>query len=242
MFIWAFTIFFFFQNMATKYLTYTYPMLFPLALLVGSWLDVKSKNSTLGNTLLYNFSFYILLVGAAFWVDRTKQFEVHSEWQLLFIAVLGMVGCVYYYMLGNRKAVVFGIALTAIFFNIGLIRNVCMPLTDLRSAKSIALELKKDYPDKRIIASYGDYPTSAVFYSGKKIVKLLPADKVESFKPEAFSWTSKNIMPYAAIEDIQNSEEAIVILPKKEYNKLKKDSGDRWILLAEVNDRYILKD
>ena len=242
LFIWAFTIFFFFQNMATKYLTYTYPMLFPLALLVGSWLDVKSKNSTLGNTLLYNFSFYILLVGAAFWVDRTKQFEVHSEWQLLFIAVLGMVGCVYYYMLGNRKAVVFGIALTAIFFNIGLIRNVCMPLTDLRSAKGIALELKKDYPDKRIIASYGDYPTSAVFYSGKKIVKLLPADKVESFKPEAFSWTSKNIMPYAAIEDIQNSEEAIVILPKKEYNKLKKDSGDRWILLAEVNDRYILKD
>ncbi|MGL5207296.1 MAG: hypothetical protein ACRC8T_07270, partial [Acidaminococcaceae bacterium] len=239
--IWAFVIFFFFQNMATKYLTYTYPMLFPLALIIGGWLDAKSEKSTLGNVLLYNFSFYIFLIGTAFWVDRTKQFDLRSEWQLLFVAVLGMVGCVYYYMMGNRKAVVFGIALTSIFFNIGLIRNVCLPLAELRSAKNIALEIK-DYPDQQIIASYGDYPTSAVFYSGKKIVKLLPADRVENFKPEAFSWSSKNIMPYAVMEDFPHSKEVILLLQKKEYNNLKKDSNDHWALLAEVNGRYILKD
>ena len=242
MLIWAFTIFFFFQNMATKYLTYTYPMLFPLALLVGGWLDTKSKNSTLGNTLLYNFSFYLLLVGTAFWVDRTKQFDVHSEWQLLAVAVIGMVGCVYYYMLGNRKVVIMGIALTAVAFNLVLVRNVCVPLTDLRSAKEIALGLKKEYPDKLVIASYGDYSTSAVFYSDKKIVKLLPSNKVDSFRPQAYSWTSKNIMPYVVIDDLRESDDSVIIVPKKEYNNLKKDSSDRWTLVAEINNHYIIQD
>ena len=240
--IWAFTIFFFFQNMATKYLTYTYPMLFPLALLVGGWLDTKSKNSTLGNTLLYNFSFYLLLVGAAFWVDRTKQFDVQSEWQLLAVAVIGMVGCVYYYMLGNRKVVIMGIALTAVAFNLVLVRNVCVPLTDLRSAKEIALGLKKEYPDKLVIASYGDYSTSAVFYSDKKIVKLVPSNKVDSFRPQAYSWTSKNIMPYVVIDDLRESDDSVIIVPKKEYNNLKKDSSDRWTLVAEINNHYIIQD
>ena len=240
--IWAFTIFFFFQNMATKYLTYTYPMLFPLALLLGGWLDAKSKNSTLGNTLLYNFSFYLLLVGTAFWVDRTKQFDVHSEWQLLAVAVIGMVGCVYYYMLGNRKVVIMGIALTAVAFNLVLVRNVCVPLTDLRSAKEIALGLKKEYPDKLVIASYGDYSTSAVFYSDKKIVKLVPSNKVDSFRPQAYSWTSKNIMPYVVIDDLQEADDSVIIVPKKEYNNLKKDSSDRWTLVAEINNHYIIQD
>lgn len=240
--IWAFTIFFFFQNMATKYLTYTYPMIFPLALLVGGWLDAKSKNSSLGNTLLYNFSFYLLLVGAAFWVDRTKQFDVHSEWQLLAVAVIGMVGCVYYYMLGNRKVLIVGIALTAVAFNIALLRNVCVPLTELRSAKEIALELKKEYPDKQVIASYGDYSTSAVFYSDKKIVKILPQDKVDDFKPQAYSWTSKNIMPYIVMEDLQKTDNPVIIVPKKEYNNLKVASGHRWALVTEINEHYVLKE
>ena len=240
--IWAFTIFFFFQNMATKYLTYTYPMIFPLALLVGGWLDAKSKNSSLGNTLLYNFSFYLLLVGAAFWVDRTKQFDVYSEWQLLAVAIIGMVGSVYYYMLGNKKIVIIGIALTAVIFNIVLLRNVCVPLTELRSAKEIAFELKKEYPDKQVIASYGDYSTSAVFYSDKKIVKILPQDKVDDFKPQAYSWTSKNIMPYIVMEDLQKTDNPVIIVPKKEYNNLKVASGHRWALVTEINEHYVLKE
>ncbi|MGE4588244.1 MAG: ArnT family glycosyltransferase [Acidaminococcaceae bacterium] len=240
--IWAFTIFFFFQNMATKYLTYTYPMLFPLALLVGGWLDQKSKKSTLGNTLLYNFSFYLLLIGAAFWVERTKQFGVQSEWQLLVIAVIGMVACVYYYMLDNRKVVIIGIALTAVVFNIALIRNVCVPLTNIRSGKNLALELKKTYPDKLVIASYGDYQTSAVFYSDKKIVKVLPRDKVDDFKPHAYSWTSKNIMPYMVMEDLQKTDNPVIIVPKKEYNNLKAESGHRWALVTEISEHYVLKE
>lgn len=238
--IWAVTVFVFFQSMATKYLTYTYPMLFPLALLVGGYFDDKNKQASLGNVLLYNFAFYLLLVGAAFWVDRTKQFDVHSEWQLLLIAVVGMVCCVYYYVTGNKKAVLTGIAATAFLFNLGLTRDVCVPLTDMRSAKSLALELQQDYQNKTLVVSYGDYPTSAVFYSGKKILKLIPSEKVESFKPEAFSWTSKNIMPYTTMEELRNNEEAVIIVEKKQYNNLKRDSGGKMRLVAEANGRYIL--
>ena len=238
--IWAVTVFVFFQSMATKYLTYTYPMLFPLALLVGGYFDDKNKQASLGNVLLYNFAFYLLLVGVAFWVDRTKQFDVHSEWQLLLIAVVGIVCCVYYYFLGNKKAVLTGIAVTAFFFNLGLGRDVCVPLTDMRSAKRLALELQKDYQDQTVFVSYGDYPTSAVFYSGKRILKLLPKEKVESFKPEAFSWTSKNIMPYTTMEDIYKDETTVIVVEKKQYNSFKKDSNAKLTLAAEDNGRYIL--
>ena len=238
--IWAVTVFVFFQSMATKYLTYTYPMLFPLALLVGSYFDDKNKQVSLGNVLHYNFAFYLLLVGAAFWVDRTKQFDVHSEWQLLLVGVAGMVCCVYYYILGNKKAVLTGIAATAFLFNLGLARDVCVPLTDMRSAKSLALELEKDYQENGVVVSYGDYPTSAVFYSGKKILKLLPKEKVESFKPEAFSWTSKNIMPYTTMEDIYKDETIVIVVEKKQYNSFKKDSTAKLTLAAEANGRYIL--
>jgi len=36
-------VFVFFQNMAKKYITYTYPLLFPAALLLGRYLAVRQK-------------------------------------------------------------------------------------------------------------------------------------------------------------------------------------------------------
>lgn len=239
--LWAAVVFIFFQCMATKYLTYTYPMLFPLALLVGGYLDEKNKEAKLGNVLLYNFGFYLLLVGVAFWVDRTKQFDVHSEWQLLLVAVAGMIACIYYYVLGRKVTVLIGIALTAFFFNLFLAKDVCVPLTNMRSAKSLAVELGNNYQNEELIACYGDYPTSAVFYSGKRILKLLPSNKVDSFKPEAFSWSSKNIMPYITIEDMSKNKNAVVVVRKKEYSNLKKDTDAKWEIVTEVRDFYILR-
>ena len=80
-------------------------------------------------------------------------------------------------------------------FNLALIPTVAVPLSGLRSGKQLALQLQNKYPEKAEIGLYGEYPTSAVFYSGKKLVKLLPQDEIEGFKPKAFSWSSKTLCP-----------------------------------------------
>lgn len=55
--IWMVTIFVFFQCMATKYITYTYPLLLPLCLLTGSYIVKKGRSLTMKWMLLGNVLF-----------------------------------------------------------------------------------------------------------------------------------------------------------------------------------------
>ena len=58
--------FVFFQNMATKYITYTYPLLFPAALLLGRYLAVKGSRVFSRGYLLFH-DIYAVLAGAVYW-------------------------------------------------------------------------------------------------------------------------------------------------------------------------------
>lgn len=173
--IWAATVFFFFQSMATKYLTYTYPMLFPLALLLGKYLSEKKWN-----------------------------------------------------------------AVTALAFNLLLINEVAVPFSSLRSDKEIGLELAQSYRAVDEIGVYGKYSTSAVFYSGKKIIKLVPDEDLANFAPKAYSWKVKNVMPFEGINSFGRRGQ-LLLVKKNEAGKFLNGSNGKWLVTGEKGSWYILK-
>lgn len=173
--IWAATVFFFFQNMATKYLTYTYPMLFPLALLLGKYLSEKKWN-----------------------------------------------------------------AVTALAFNLLLINEVAVPFSSLRSDKEIGLELAQSYRAVDEIGVYGKYSTSGVFYSGKKIIKLVPDEDLANFAPKAYSWKVKNVMPFEGINSFGRRGQ-LLLVKKNEAGKFLNGSNGKWLVTGEKGGWYILK-
>lgn len=189
--IWAATVFFFFQNMATKYLTYTYPMLFPLALLLGNYLSEKKWNAVTAGTLIVRDLIYIALFGGALWCWWNSIISIGTV-ILIGAAVLAVIGISWISIsLENGLTAAGVIAVTALAFNLLLINEVAVPFSSLRSDKEIGLELAQSYRAVDEIGVYGKYSTSAVFYSGKKIIKLVPDEDLANFAPKAYSWKVK---------------------------------------------------
>lgn len=197
--IWAATVFFFFQNIATKYLTYTYPMLFPLALLLGKYLSEKKWNAVTAGTLIVRDLIYIALFGGALWCWWNSIISIGTV-ILIGAAVLAIIGISWISIsLENGLTAAGVIAVTALAFNLLLINEVAVPFSSLRSDKEIGLELAQSYRAVDEIGVYGKYSTSAVFYSGKKIIKLVPDEDLANFAPKAYSWKVKNVMPLKAL-------------------------------------------
>lgn len=96
---------------------------------------------------------------------RARQLPVQDEFLVLLTALAGL-GLVYAVKSCNKKYLTAAVAAMALFFNLALIPTVAVPLSGLRSGKQLALQLQNKYPEKAEIGLYGEYPTSAVFYSG----------------------------------------------------------------------------
>ena len=158
----------------------------------------------------------MLLVGAWFAVSHQL---IASE--LLFLLPLALiVGVMLDYILrlmAEERA--YGIAM----FYIALIFSLAVPFSEQRSAKNLGEMLTEN--DVHEVGLYGKYPTSAVFYSNSKIVKLMHEREVAGYVPKDFSWTSKNVMPYATLE---RNPYRVVVVTLKSYDKFISQQNDEW--------------
>lgn len=218
--LWALVVFIFFQCMATKYITYTYPLLFPASLLLGSMLAKYTDCADGGYMFFVGGGLAVLLGGAWFAVSNKI---IASE--LLFLLPLALiVGVMLDYILRFVTSErVCSIAVMSAVFYIALIFSLAIPFSEQRSAKNLGEMLTEN--DVHEVGLYGKYPTSAVFYSSSKIVKLMHEREVAGYVPKDFSWTSKNVMPYATLE--QNPYR-IVVVTSKSYDKFISQQNDEW--------------
>lgn len=235
--IWAAAVFIFFQCMATKYITYTYPMLFPGALLLGGYLTEYEEILKKKLFLLLLAGTFIFLVIAGYW---TVSKGLVAGTMLFLLPVSLGVGLFIYFCL--RKYVggnFISIGLGSVIFYLTLTMCIAVPFSAQRSAKDLATLLPQ-YTNADSVGVYGHYPTSAVFYSGKQFVKLLPAKSAADFSPQAYSWNSKNVMPYAAIE--QEMYPLVVVSSKYEADFLALDTSEwneelklpNWIVMRKM--------
>lgn len=195
--IWAAVIFIFFQCMATKYITYTYPLLFPSVILLGHVLDKYGDKCMYKGFNLLLGAFLALLVGSAWWCNVRGILPVQ---ELYLLPASLLVGVLLYYAFQYMQIKKFiGVGCICLCFYMALIFAVAVPLAEYRSAKELGVTLKLNNVTE--VGAYGSYPTSAVFYSDAKIYKLLKRNDISGYRPKAMSWSSKNVMPYAVMEE-----------------------------------------
>ena len=231
--LWALVVFVFFQCMATKYLTYTYPLLFPASLLLGSLLDKQAACVDGGYMFFVGGGLGVLLVGAWFVVSQQI---IASE--LLFLLPLSLIIGVlldYIILLCSGKRA-YSIAAMSVVFYIALVFSIAVPFSEQRSAKDLGEMLSAQHVQE--IGLYGKYPTSAVFYSSSKIVKLLHEQEVAGYVPKEMSWTSKNVMPYATLE--HNPYKMVVVTPLS-YNSFVNKQYEQWQVIDADSSWIMLR-
>lgn len=231
--LWALVVFVFFQCMATKYLTYTYPLLFPASLLLGSLLDKQAACVDGGYMFFVSGGLGVLLVGAWFVVSQQI---IASE--LLFLLPLSLIIGVlldYIILLCSGKRA-YSIAAMSVVFYIALVFSIAVPFSEQRSAKDLGEMLTAQQVQE--IGLYGKYPTSAVFYSSSKIVKLLHEQEVAGYVPKEMSWTGKNVMPYATLE--HNPYKMVVVTPLS-YNSFVNKQYEQWQVIDADSSWIMLR-
>ena len=219
--LWVSCVFVFFQLIATKYLSYTYPLVFPSALLLGKYFADNRAIIKYNRAIIWNSFFYVFIMLSGGWCFQNKLISLNSLYFLVGGIGVLLIGNLYLFFQGNKKTNIIAIAVSAYLLNLILINNICLPLAQNRSAKNIAQEIQS-LTDNKEVYVYGNYPTSAVFYSGKKIVKLVPNKELDDFKPEGFNWNSKNVMPYVPVEYIAVNDDVLVLLQSKDWDNFTK--------------------
>ena len=226
--------FVFFQCMATKYITYTYPLLFPASLLLGHYIEEHRESCFNKKYLLFVGSGFVILVSAAFWVV-TKQLVMAEMIFLLPLALIIGIMIDYLFRLQTNERI-YSIASIAVVFYIALIFSIAVPLSEERSAKNLGQLLTAENVHEAGL--YGKYPTSAVFYSDSKIVKLMHEREVAGCVPKDFSWTTKNVMPFATLE--QNPYRVVVVTPYF-YKSFISQQSFSWQVIASDNSWIMLR-
>ena len=173
MLVWVVTVAVFFQLMATKYTTYTFPYLLPIAILAAKYLVDHRKLVT--GMVLANIALYTVLT---FWV--------------------------------------------------------AMPYTNLYSGRSISAAVVAVTKPGDTVVSYGDYRTSAVFYSGHMMSRVAKAEDIPKLKPSAMSWNNKNVMPFISEDDVNKDAHVIALVSNKKEKEFLKTMQGKW----EVVERF----
>ncbi|MBP2651144.1 MAG: hypothetical protein H6Q74_1969 [Firmicutes bacterium] len=185
--VWLGVIIGFFTLMATKYPTYVFPAAFPAALLIGWKLDEMMTNT---QTSWWWLSVPTLVLLAIFGVGAN--FLPADAWRLVIIVISIILALVILGLQLTKRGVwlpgitaALVVLLSLVIIDIGII-----PLAGDHSAKTAVSLL----PYKgATVAVYGDYTTSAVFYSGYSVMWLV--DNAAELVPQDVWSSGKHIMP-----------------------------------------------
>ncbi len=181
--VWLGVFIIFYTLMATKYPTYVFPALFPAAILVAR--ELEEMQTVRRPPLLWltvpAVALLALFAVGAHWLPPAVW------WPLQLTAAIGAVIVVW---LGHRgeaflQPLAVGAAVVAV--SLLLIGQGLVPLAASRSAKAAAAVLPAQ---GATVAAIGDYPTSAVFYSGHRITRL-----VDTIQAPQSVWAGKHTMP-----------------------------------------------
>ena len=219
LFMWTSVYFGFYSLMATKYLTYTFPILFPLAILTAVCLErmlAEGKAAEIfhwigGPLALLMFGYMI----AAYYYLSGRE---------LGLAVAGLLLLL---LLSARKSrrrtaadVFKGLCLCHLGSYIILSLLILPAIAESRSGKAMAESMTGSGKEK--IGMYQFYSTSAVFYSGTVAVKLKPPDEVALSQAGALDWSSKYTMPRQGLDEFLAQSQSIknlVVVQDKQREK-----------------------
>lgn len=192
LFLWIAAYFGFYSLMATKYLTYTFPILFPLAILTAVQLERMLAQNRAAAILRWAGIPLVLLM----FVYMLAAYRYLVGWEL-GVAIISLLLLLLFsaWKAKNGAAVsVFKLLCLCQLGSYIILSLFIFPaIAETRSGKDIAESMIGHVEEK--IGMYQFYSTSAVFYSGHAAVKLTPPDEWPSRQTEVLDWSSKYTMP-----------------------------------------------
>lgn len=189
--VWLVAILVFYTAMATKYPTYVFPALFPAAIMMGCRLAAAKDRRRTWLWLVVPAVLWCIGVAAA--ALRLPQAGGRGAMVVALVSLAVVVLLLTLYWRGPRSVLPSYLTGGMVVLNLVLLAFLAVPLAHARSAKDISSYI----PAAATVGSYGDYSTSAVFYSGAAIVRL--EDRVENVSPTALSWGEKYTMPTESV-------------------------------------------
>lgn len=174
----------FYSLMATKYPTYVFPAIFPAALLAGHAL-AGLGNARPRSLLWLTLPAVGLLAAYAFGISLLP---VAEPWPVYLAIAAGALVILLLQIRGQAVALPLAVGLVMAAVSLTIIYQGLIPLAETRSAKAVAAALP---PSGATVAAAGGYPTSAVFYSGYTIPRLV----ADGTPPANNVWAGKYTMP-----------------------------------------------
>lgn len=225
-FIWSAAFFVFYTLMATKYLTYTFPMLFPMSIITALYIDnLLARGKTREIIFWAGIPLFLSVL-----IYSAISFRYLSHFKLVVTIVSFSAILLFTWLQGKGKnvKVIFGLlCLCQLAANFILSVSIFPAIAEDRSGKGIA-DIISNYRGYRI-GTYQFYSTSSVFYSGSVAVRLEQSNHVTK-DSSAIDWSSKYTMPMQTIAEFiaySPNERKLIIVPEKSREQFLEEVKER---------------
>jgi 4-amino-4-deoxy-L-arabinose transferase-like glycosyltransferase len=236
--VWTGVFVIFYSLMATKYPTYTFPMLFPVIVLTACYLEEsleqnKSGLGWLAGSGLLLWCIIMILIGGRY---------LHGVTLVTFVTVnvLCLLGATLWSwrLTGFNRA---GPLVAGIIAGYLLLAMLVVPaLGNDRSGKQLA-RILAPYTDYQI-GVYRFYSTAAVYYSGNRLIMLEARDHIHNFRQHAFSWFAKYTMPVATVPEFLAGpgRPKMIIIKRSGWPQFRSEAGGVALEKVAQNAEYLL--
>lgn len=194
--IWTAVYFIFYSCMATKYITYIFPILFPVAIVTAHYIQQLLERGN-KKAIYYWFGIPLLLTTTGYLL-----ISYHYRSSTLFMSscLLLITLWTLWSIKGKSAAIVFRIFSLAQIALYILLSIVIFPvITHDRSESGLAGIMLE--AGGRNIGFYEFYSTAAVYYSGVTAIRIIPSDAFTANDSSSPGWSSKYTMPSQSLED-----------------------------------------
>lgn len=239
LFLWIAAYSGFYSLMATKYLTYTFPILFPVAILTAIQLErMLEQGKTKEIFCWLGAPLALLMVGY-----MIAAYRYLAGWEL-GLATVSLLLLLAFSMWKAKKRTAVDVFKLLCLCQLGayiiLSLFIFPTIAESRSGKEMAESMIGLGTEK--IGMYQFYSTSAVFYSGKVAVKLIPSGEATSRQAEALDWSSKYTMPAQGMADfgamLPLSDRLIIVEDKQRDQFLREAAKFNYQLLKNSEDMF----
>jgi len=206
--IWTGVIVIFFSLMATKYPTYALPALFPAALLTAQQME-QMQACRPRQWLWLSLPALLMLLAVAVGTKLLLP-GVDHFWFYLVAGISALIICCMQ-VRGEKALMPLAVGAMVSIVSLLIISQAMIPLAATRSAKAAAKVLPSS---GAVVAAYGDYPTSAGFYSGYLIPHLVLAENTVAHNVWAGKHTEPTETVAAFTERTADNPETYILVGK----------------------------
>lgn len=112
---------------------------------------------------------------------------------------------------------------------------VALPLAEDNSARREAEIILPLLDEKTCVVSHGkQYLGSLVFYTGATVYRLETKSEFERLRPQAMSWTSKNVMPFMTFDELPADKKIIAVVSAAYEKSFLDNASGSWKIIGEV--------